>query len=306
LKEVSMLTRKLPCPSCGVGLKIADDLPTGKKITCPKCGQGFPVPQGNGQAQASRPATARVRKPAPPEEEEELDSEEHEEMEDRPVVRKRRRPPPTKEEEESDDEIEERPLPRKRRKLRKKKPSRLPLILGLVAGALVLLVAAGVTFAVIKLLPSDKKADQTAANTPPRSGPPSGPPMRPGGEGGQARGGPERSSPPAAQDSPEPRPSQPNPNAGESDQYAAGKEVFQRSCARCHRIGGSEGGGGGFGRSRGPDLGTIGRTRDADWLMGFVRDPKSRKPGSNMPAIPPQRLTDEDLRAVAVYLASLK
>jgi len=299
-----MLTRKLPCPSCGVGLKIADDLPAGKKIACPKCGQGFAVPEGNGQAQSSRPAAARVRKPAPPEEKEDRDSESHEEMEDRPVVRKRRRPPPTEEEEESDDEIEERPLPRKRRKLRKKKPSRLPLILGLVAGALVLLVAAGVTFAVIKLLPSDKKADQAAANTPPRSGPPSGPSMRPGGE--QRPGGPERSNAPAAQDSPEPRPSQPKPDAGGSDQFAAGKEVFQRSCARCHRIGGSEGGGGGFGRSRGPDLGTIGRTRDADWLMAFVRDPKSRKPGSNMPAIPPQRLTDEDLRAVAAYLASLK
>ena len=298
-----MLTRKLPCPSCGVGLKIAEDLPAGKKIACPKCGQGFAVPEGNGQAQSSRPGTARVRKPAPLEEEEERDSESHEEMEDRPVVRKRRRPPPT-EDEESDDEIEERPLPRKRRKLRKKKPSRLPLILGLVAGGLVLLVAAGVTFAVIKLLPSDKKADQAAVNTSPRSGPPSGPPMRPGRE--QRPDAPERSSPPAAQDSPESRPSQPKPDAGGSDQFAAGKEIFQRSCARCHRIGSSEGGGGGFGRSRGPDLGTIGRTRDADWLMAFVRDPKSRKPGSNMPAIPSQRLSDEDLRAVAVYLASLK
>jgi mono/diheme cytochrome c family protein len=298
-----MLTRKLPCPSCGVALKIANDLPAGKRITCPKCGQGFPVPEGNGQAQSSRPAAARVRKLAPPEEDEERDSESHEEMEDRPVVRKRRRPPPPEEEEESDDEVEERPLPRKRRKLRKKKPSRLPLILGLVAGGLVLLVATGVTFAVIKLLPSDKKADQTAANTPPRSGPPSGPPMGPGGE--QRPGGPERSNPPAAQDSPESPPSQPRPDTGGSDQFAAGKEVFQRSCARCHRIGGS-GGGGGFGQSRGPNLATIGRTRDAAWLMGFVRNPKSRKPDSSMPAIPPQRLSDEDLRAVAVYLASLK
>jgi mono/diheme cytochrome c family protein len=282
-----------------VGLKIADDLPSGKKITCPKCGQGFPVPEGNGRAHASKPAPVPVRKPAQPEEDEQRDPELEEEM--RPVVRKRRRLPP-EEEEDSEDEIEERRLPRKRRKLKKKKPSRLPLILGLIMGVLVLLVAAGVTFAVIKFWPSDKKADQVAANNPPRSGPPpgmpSGPPRRPQGtDQGSSEAGSERSSPPAAPDSPTPRPSQPTPNPNSSDQFSAGKEVFQRSCARCHRIGESSGG------RQGPDLAAIGQRRDADWLMKFVRDPQSLKPNSRMR---PQRLNDEDLRAVATYLASLK
>ncbi len=130
-----MLTRKLPCPSCGVGLRIAGDLPARRKITCPKCGNGFPVPEGNGQASAPEKAVVRVRRPAPLEEDEERNEEENAEIEERPVVRKRRRPLPPEDDDEPDGEDEDRPLPRKRRKFRKKKPaSRMPLILGLVIG----------------------------------------------------------------------------------------------------------------------------------------------------------------------------
>src|SRR5947209_20026976 len=101
-----MLTRKLPCPSCGVGLKIAEDLPAGKKITCPKCRVGFAVPEGNGQASASkepafRAPAVRVRKPVLEESEEYGGQDEiaNEEAEERPAVRRRRSPPPEDEDE---------------------------------------------------------------------------------------------------------------------------------------------------------------------------------------------------------------
>jgi predicted Zn finger-like uncharacterized protein len=37
-------TRKLVCPSCEAGLRVADTLPVGKKIRCPKCESLFTVP----------------------------------------------------------------------------------------------------------------------------------------------------------------------------------------------------------------------------------------------------------------------
>jgi cbb3-type cytochrome oxidase cytochrome c subunit len=57
---------------------------------------------------------------------------------------------------------------------------------------------------------------------------------------------------------------------------------------------------------RGPDLATVGRdpAHTVEWLMAYVRDPKSQNPKSRMPA--QNRLSDEDLRHVAEYLASLK
>ena len=297
-----MLTRKLPCPSCGVRLKIADDLPAGKKITCPKCGEGFPVPEGNGQAAPQAEAVISKRKPTPEEPEEygEQDEVANEEVEERPVVRKRRRSPPPEDEDEQDDEEEERPLQRKRRKFRKKKqPSRLPLILGLVIGGLLLL---GAIAAAIIFLPPLFGAKENKSDSVARNNAPSRPSRMLGGapEGaGPASRTDERANSPEGGKPAEPRPSE-SGSDNASDPYAAGKQVFQRTCARCHRIGDSGGG------RQGPDLATIGRTRDADWVMGYVRDPQSRKPESRMRAIPPQRLSDEDLRAVAVYLASLK
>jgi cbb3-type cytochrome oxidase cytochrome c subunit len=76
---------------------------------------------------------------------------------------------------------------------------------------------------------------------------------------------------------------------------------------RCHAVGAAGGtaGGGGRGRMRGPNLGTVGAAHTVDWLMTHVRNPRAHTPDSSMPAyeakIPPQ-----DLRALAEYLASLK
>src|SRR5437899_6493288 len=294
-----MLTRKLPCPSCGVGLKIAEELPAGRKITCPKCGSGFPVPEGNGQASPPEEVVVRVRKPAPLEEDEERNEEENAEIEERPVVRKRRRPLPPEDDDEPHGEDEDRPLPRKRRKFRKKKPaSRMPLILGLVIGGVLLLGAAGGTLAVV-FWPKENKSTSTAQSNPPNR------PSRmaggaPRGGAGSAGSADEKSTSPAGQESAESKPSESGSDGGGSDPYATGKQVFQKSCARCHRIGGGSGM-----RGRGPNLSTIGRDHDVDWLMTYIRNSKAQKPDSLMPSFE-EKISDEEIRAVAWYLASLK
>jgi len=284
-----MLTRKLPCPSCGVGLKIAEELPAGRKITCPKCGSGFPVPEGNGQASPPEEVVVRVRKPAPPEEDEERNEEENAEIEERPVVRKRRRPLPPDDDDEPHGEDEDRPLPRKRPKFKKKKPpSRMPLFLGLLIGGVLLLGAAGVTLAVV-FWPKENKSTSAA-----QSNPPNRPSRMAGGAPGQVEPGGDKSSSGGSEST------QPEPAGEGSDQYAAGKQVFQKNCARCHRIGGGSGM-----RGRGPDLSTIGRNHDADWLMAYIRNSKAQKPDSRMPSFE-GKISDEEIRTVAVYLASLK
>lgn len=65
-------------------------------------------------------------------------------------------------------------------------------------------------------------------------------------------------------------------------------------------------GGGRGGMRRGPDLAKVGTKHDAKWLMDHVRNPKSHKPESNMPAFDQSKLTDADLKSLGDYLASLK
>ena len=68
------------------------------------------------------------------------------------------------------------------------------------------------------------------------------------------------------------------------------------------------GGPGGMMRKQGPDLSKVGKdqTHTVEWLMQYVRDPKSKKPEAKMPALPAGKLSDADLRAVAEFLVSLK
>src|SRR5207249_34273 len=123
----------------------------------------------------------------------------------------------------------------------------------------------------------------------------------------------------------------------ESGPHAAGKKAMVASgCFRCHAVngarasgaamggpgapggpgggrpgmGGPPGGmgpGGGMMGGRGPDLGKAGRDPDhtVAWLMEYIKNPMSKKPEARMP---PQegRISDQDLKAVAEYLASLK
>jgi mono/diheme cytochrome c family protein len=114
---------------------------------------------------------------------------------------------------------------------------------------------------------------------------------------------------------PNPFPTPPGPPGGTpvdtSGPHAAGKQVFMANgCGRCHTVGSAGGGPMMPGRPgmKGPDLGTVGRdpAHTAEWIMGYVRNPRSYKEDSRMPPVPPQKLKDEDLRALAEYLASLK
>jgi cbb3-type cytochrome oxidase cytochrome c subunit len=62
------------------------------------------------------------------------------------------------------------------------------------------------------------------------------------------------------------------------------------------------------GMSRGPELTHIGQdpTHTVEWLMAHIRNPKSHKQQSRMPAFGPEKINDENLKALAEYLASLK
>ena len=78
----------------------------------------------------------------------------------------------------------------------------------------------------------------------------------------------------------------------------AGKLIYEaQGCSACHAIRGQGG-------AAGPDLSQVGRTRDANWLARFTRDPEAVKPGSPMP--PYKNLSEAELQAIAAYLASLK
>jgi cbb3-type cytochrome oxidase cytochrome c subunit len=61
-------------------------------------------------------------------------------------------------------------------------------------------------------------------------------------------------------------------------------------------------------RKQGPDLSKVGKDQahTVDWLMRYIRDPKSKKPNAKMPAFPAGKISDTDLRAVAEFLTSLK
>ncbi len=58
---------------------------------------------------------------------------------------------------------------------------------------------------------------------------------------------------------------------------------------------------------RGPDLGKVGANPDhtVEWLVAFIKNPKASKPQSRMPEFG-TKLSDDDLKALAEYLASLK
>jgi cbb3-type cytochrome oxidase cytochrome c subunit len=59
---------------------------------------------------------------------------------------------------------------------------------------------------------------------------------------------------------------------------------------------------------RGPDLGKVGANPDhtVEWLVKFIRDPASVKERSRMPKFETGKISDDDLNALAEYLASLK
>jgi mono/diheme cytochrome c family protein len=118
----------------------------------------------------------------------------------------------------------------------------------------------------------------------------------------------------------------------DSGPYAAGKKVMVSSgCFRCHAVDGAKpaggmpgppgpggpGGPGGppnfgpggppRGGMGGPDLAKVAQNPEhtTEWLTQYVQNPKSMKPNSKMPAFE-GKMSEEDLKALVEYLASLK
>jgi mono/diheme cytochrome c family protein len=200
--------------------------------------------------------------------------------------------------------VPERPRVRKKlRKKKKKEASQLPLILGLIGGGVLLMVVAGglAWYFVSSPKQAEAVADNKAAKNAETADNRGARDFDAGQRMGRRRGGPGPGSEDAAAGG------EPGPGGGESTVATGARGVFDRSCARCHSLGGGGGGGRG-GRSRGPNLSTVGRnpSHTVSWFVKLVRDPQSVKPDSRMPAFGANRISDTDLRALAEYLVSLK
>lgn len=74
------------------------------------------------------------------------------------------------------------------------------------------------------------------------------------------------------------------------------QSFFQQGCIGCHTIGQ-------VGTPIGPDLSHVGRDYSVSYLRGWLRDPASQKRAAHMPRID---LTEEEIHALAAYLASLQ
>ncbi len=76
----------------------------------------------------------------------------------------------------------------------------------------------------------------------------------------------------------------------------AGRDLFNSSgCSNCHGKNGSNG-------DAGPDLSTLYKTHDPNYVMKYVRNPKSQDPTSTMPPFP--NLPQGDLNKIAAFLGS--
>jgi mono/diheme cytochrome c family protein len=80
-------------------------------------------------------------------------------------------------------------------------------------------------------------------------------------------------------------------------QLERGQAAFKTNgCYGCHMIGK-------FGTPIGPDLSTVGRKYSVDYLARWLRDPAMQRPSAHMPAL---ELTEDDIRALSEYLATLR
>jgi uncharacterized membrane protein len=91
------------------------------------------------------------------------------------------------------------------------------------------------------------------------------------------------------------------PSGPDPQLVAAGQKLYyddELGCTGCHKLSGKGG------RS-GPDLTFAGRLHpDIEWQIAHLKDPKSKIPGSSMPAY--NDIPEANLRALATFLVSLK
>lgn len=74
------------------------------------------------------------------------------------------------------------------------------------------------------------------------------------------------------------------------------KFFFDQECYGCHMVGN-------MGTPIGPDLSQVGSKYPPSYLVEWLRDPATQKPKSLMPKI---NLSDNEIRALASYLSSLR
>jgi nitric oxide reductase subunit C len=75
----------------------------------------------------------------------------------------------------------------------------------------------------------------------------------------------------------------------------AGQRAFMKQgCYGCHTLGK-------IGTPIGPDLSHVGAKYRADYLARWLRDPSYLRPSTHMPTL---ELSDDDIKAIAAYLAS--
>jgi cytochrome c553 len=95
---------------------------------------------------------------------------------------------------------------------------------------------------------------------------------------------------------------------GPEKPIAAGPEgLYELHCARCHARAG-EPGGPRLGGSIGPDLKHIGSAKGMtkEWLTDYIRDPKSQRPEAKLMPAFGDKLSDEQIRSLAEWLAAKK
>lgn len=72
--------------------------------------------------------------------------------------------------------------------------------------------------------------------------------------------------------------------------------LYQQMCTACHSMDGQGG-------TVGPALDGVGSRKTAEWLRSWIKDPKSVKPDTTMPALP---MSDVELEEVVTFLSNKK
>jgi mono/diheme cytochrome c family protein len=116
------------------------------------------------------------------------------------------------------------------------------------------------------------------------------------------------STPSSTTTNPTPRTPPPTDGGAPGTTASAGgskNELFNQHCGKCHTTtGAASSGGPGF---KGPDLGKFGgdAAHTLEWTSEHIRNPKSHKPESRMPAFA-DKLKAEEIKKLAEYLLTLK